>query len=440
MAATVGELVVNLVARTSRFNRGMESAGRKTTTFASKMKSAGTTVAAFGAALGVAAAAWRAVSWFKQGAADIDRLAKVSRKLGTTVEELNALRHAADLAGIASNTLDMALQRMTRRMAEAAVGTGEAQAALKELGVDAKKLAAAGPYQALLRIADAMREIENPADRLRLAFKLFDSEGAELVNMLDEGSQKLEEIKRRMDALGGVTSLGAKNVEAMNDAFKKSGMIFTQQGRNRVWEALADLGAWSGLTGGTPYSAQAVLEQRWAEAEAREKRQQQVAADVAAKLDEVRQRGEMLLTGGLFPQKVSPAVKMMQDYLDLTDAVGMSQLEVHEFHVRMSEDIRQHQRDLENLEQTNKRMATARGLIAAELRGDDGAFQLPAATGQNSAEAYSAIVRRGLQPTAERTEKEILETVRRQLREQERTTEKIDELVKKLDLDTADFL
>ena len=46
-------------------------------------------------------------------------------------------------------------------------------------------------------VADAFARIENPAERVRLAFELFDSEGVALVNLLRGGSSVLEEISER---------------------------------------------------------------------------------------------------------------------------------------------------------------------------------------------------------------------------------------------------
>ena len=69
-----------------------------------------------------------------------DELAKTADKLGVTTQALAGLRHAAELTGVSTGTMDMAMQRFTRRAAEAAKGTGEAKGALQELGLDAESL------------------------------------------------------------------------------------------------------------------------------------------------------------------------------------------------------------------------------------------------------------------------------------------------------------
>ena len=56
-----------------------------------------------------------------------DTLSKTAQKIGTTTEALSALQYAGGITGVEINTMNMALQRFTRRTAEAAVGTGEAK-------------------------------------------------------------------------------------------------------------------------------------------------------------------------------------------------------------------------------------------------------------------------------------------------------------------------
>ena len=75
----------------------------------------------------------------------VDELGKVSDKLGISTERLAGLQHAAELTGNSTRNLNLGLQRMVRRVAEAAEGTGEAQNALAELGLDAKELAQLSP-------------------------------------------------------------------------------------------------------------------------------------------------------------------------------------------------------------------------------------------------------------------------------------------------------
>ena len=156
-----------------------------------------------------------------------DSLAKTAAKIGTTTEALGALRYAADLTGVSTQTMDMALQRFTRRTAEAAAGTGEAKGAIKELGINAQELNRMPLDKRMIVLADAFEKVESESDRLRLAFKLFDSEGAALVNTLSQGSDGLKEMLGEAKVLGlTMSSTAAKGVEDTVDSLTKLKSLF----------------------------------------------------------------------------------------------------------------------------------------------------------------------------------------------------------------------
>jgi hypothetical protein len=148
-----------------------------------------------------------------------DALGKVASKIGISTEALGGLRYAAEQTGVATDTLDMALQRMVRRISEASIGTGEAVKALKELNIDAKKLSKLSTDEQFNAIADAMAGVTNQSDKVRLAMRLFDSEGVALVNTLKGGSDVLNAYQKRAKELG-MTLNGdlVKGVEQANDA------------------------------------------------------------------------------------------------------------------------------------------------------------------------------------------------------------------------------
>jgi hypothetical protein len=151
-----------------------------------------------------------------------DTLSKTANKIGTTTEALGGLRYAAEITGVATNTMDMALQRFTRRTAEAAKGTGEAKGAIKELGLNAQELNKMPLDQRMIALADAFGKVDNESDQLRLAFKLFDSEGAALVNTLALGSDGLKELLGEAKLLGlTMSTAAAQGVEKANDSITK---------------------------------------------------------------------------------------------------------------------------------------------------------------------------------------------------------------------------
>jgi len=158
----------------------------------------------------------------------IDKLEKVSSKLGINVVLLQKLRFAADQTGIAQETLDMAMQRFIRRVGEAQEGTGEAQGALAKLGIQLKN--ADGSFRStesiLFDVADGLQNTEDASTRLKLAFKFFDSEGAALVNTLQNGSAGLKEFFTEAEALGFL--IDAKTAKAAAKFTDETSKLFKQ--------------------------------------------------------------------------------------------------------------------------------------------------------------------------------------------------------------------
>jgi len=129
----------------------------------------------------------------------------------------------------------MALQRMVRRVAEAAQGTGEAVKALEELGINAQSLNRLSPEKQFERISEAFRGIGNQSDKVRLAMKLFDSEGVALVNTL---GLNLEKTGQEFDRLGiAINNSQAQAAEAFTDSFLKMRLIATAFFRQLAGEA-----------------------------------------------------------------------------------------------------------------------------------------------------------------------------------------------------------
>ena len=225
----IGNISLLLSVNSGKFNAGLNSAARRLQSFGSDIKSfgssilsVGTKVAALGAGISAAFAGVRTVQGIKNAFTDLDRLAKSGDKLGLTTKALSQFQFAAEISGVSARTFEMALQRMTRRISEAAMGTGEAKDAIAELGLDARALAIGGPEVALRQVADALRSVGSQSDRVRLAFKLFDSEGVAVVNMLKGGSAGLNALARDADRVGASFSrLDTAKIELANDALKR---------------------------------------------------------------------------------------------------------------------------------------------------------------------------------------------------------------------------
>ncbi len=220
----IGDLVLGVVAETSRANRNIRQTRREFALLSTTARRGLGGINRMVASLtGLAAISFVGVAaGITKTARSIDDLAKTADKLGTGTEQLAGLRFAGELTGVAGRTMDMALQRMVRRISEASQGMGEARGALKELRIDAKKLSELTTDQQFFRIADAMKSVRSQSDQVRLAFKLFDSEGVALLNTLKLGGSELRKLTRKAQGLGFALSREeAAKVERFNDELAK---------------------------------------------------------------------------------------------------------------------------------------------------------------------------------------------------------------------------
>lgn len=198
--ATIGELAVNIVAK-DKSSRGLRNARQGFRKFTTVIFAATAAMTAFGIVVG-------------RGISRLDRLAKTAKRIGADVGKLGGLQFAGELAGVAPRTLDMALQRMVRRLGEAALGTGEAVKALNTLNLSAERLNKLSPHKQFLAITRAMQGMSRQ-QQLPLIFKFFDSEGVALVNLMDQGADALNRLILEGERLKGLDAIGISGVEDM---------------------------------------------------------------------------------------------------------------------------------------------------------------------------------------------------------------------------------
>lgn len=165
-----------------------------------------------------------------------DNIAKTADKVGLTTDELQELRFAAEQAGVGAKTLDLAMQRFSRRIGEAAQGTGELHETLKRYNIGI--LDSTGRTRANVEIlgdlANAIKGAKSDQEALRIAFKAFDSEGAALVNLLRNGADGLDRMRQKARDLGIVMS--ADLIRRAEDAKGKiDALAFALRAKLNVW-------------------------------------------------------------------------------------------------------------------------------------------------------------------------------------------------------------
>lgn len=244
---TLATLTIDLVGQSAKLRADLNKASKDTKSWSEKTRQLVNASSKAFTAMGVAgAAAWVAI--YRETAKTADQLAKTSDKLGILPEKLQAIQHAGELTGVGVETTNMALQRMVRRVAEAAQGTGEAVGALNELNLSADDLAKMSPDEQFKAIADAMGNVSNQGDKVRLAMKLFDSEGVSLVNTLDLGRQGLNAMEQEVNNLGmAMDRVSLAKIEAANDSFDRATKATSSFGNALTTQTAPIVGALSDM-------------------------------------------------------------------------------------------------------------------------------------------------------------------------------------------------
>lgn len=222
--AIIGALRAVLGIDTAQFETGLKSAQAHLSGF-------GAGAAKAGAAAAVAfAAAGAAVAVAVKGAIDnADKLNKASQKIGVPIEELSALKFAAELSDVSLDSLTKSMGKLSKAMTEAAAKpTSDAALAFRALGVSVTdsggKLKSSSAI--LQDIAGKFEGLKDGAGKTAVSMAIFGKSGADLIPLLNSGKAGLQGMMEEAQQLGIVidTKTG-KAAEAFNDNLKRLGTV-----------------------------------------------------------------------------------------------------------------------------------------------------------------------------------------------------------------------
>jgi ABC-type transporter Mla subunit MlaD len=147
-------------------------------------------------------------------------MSKAASKFGIPIEELSRLKYAADLSDVSLQGLGTSVGRLSRNMAEAAGGSKSAAEAFQNAGIQFQNADGSlrSSSDVLADLADKFASMPDGAEKTALAMELMGRSGAEMIPLLNGGSEALEKIKAEADSFGQVFSaeMGA-NAEQFND-------------------------------------------------------------------------------------------------------------------------------------------------------------------------------------------------------------------------------
>jgi hypothetical protein len=197
----------------------------------SEMEMANARLVGFGRRAGLALAAMTAaaaaagVVMIRTGLDMIDAQAKLAQSLDTTVASIQVLERAGGLVGVAMTGIEQATKDLTRRLSQAAAGTGPAVAALDRLGLSATDLMALPLDERIGQINQAIEDFVPTAERAAVAGQLFGEEGSIAMSRID--SATLRQATQDLRDFGVVVSeQDADQIERTNDALSRLGLIW----------------------------------------------------------------------------------------------------------------------------------------------------------------------------------------------------------------------
>ncbi|MBL3580712.1 phage tail tape measure protein, partial [Rhodovulum visakhapatnamense] len=221
LKAVIGALRVNLGLDSAEFRSGLKSADDRSKRFSRSVK--------IGLAGAVTAATGALSLMTKQAMGAVDAQAKLAQSLGTTVKSVQVLSRAGDLSGVAMGTVEQATKDLTRRLSQAATGTGPAVDALKRLNLTAGDLLKMPLDARVEAINAAISDFVPAAQQAAVAGQLFGEEGSIAMSRMDPAT--LRQAARDVEDFGVVVSeLDADNIESANDAVSRLGLVATGLG------------------------------------------------------------------------------------------------------------------------------------------------------------------------------------------------------------------
>ena len=213
---SVGTVAVNLVARTSVFDRKMNSSRKRVAHFASGASKLKGVLVGLGAAAGAASLG----ALVKSSMQNIDAVGKLSDRIGETTENLAALGHAAEIAGTSKENLTKSLEMMIRRLGEAQQGLGQARYALDSMGLSLDGLVESTPAESFEKISKAIMQLPTATERAAAANNMFGRSGKDLLNLMEQvANEGIAGVREEAERLGITFSrLDAAKIEAANDS------------------------------------------------------------------------------------------------------------------------------------------------------------------------------------------------------------------------------
>ena len=223
MAIKDANIALTVHGDSSNLRRDLKKANKSLDTLEQKAQKVAANVAKMGAA-SLAAGGVIVAALFNDQRQVIDSLAKTADALSMTTENLQALQHLANLAGVESKALNNSLQKMRKNLGEAARKGGAAADALADVGLNIKDILKLSPDKQLIELSKAFDNVENSTVKSSIASDIFGRNGLKMLKVMNQlKDEGLDPTTQALEDMGASLSrVDAQKVEDANDAIEKA--------------------------------------------------------------------------------------------------------------------------------------------------------------------------------------------------------------------------
>lgn len=163
------------------------------------MAGAGVAVAGLGAGL---------VNMAVEAGKSADDINTLAKQTGLSTEEIQKFKYASDIIDVSLDTLTGSMAKLTKNMATASKGSGDAYEAFKTLGVEFQNT------DGILRnnqdvfndVINKLGQMENETQRDALAMQIFGKSAQDLNPLILGGAESLEELGKQAEEAGLILS------------------------------------------------------------------------------------------------------------------------------------------------------------------------------------------------------------------------------------------
>lgn len=187
-------------------NKSLDSTDKKAQGTGKNLGALIGTAAKVGVGIATGVAAGTAALWgMAQNAADVtSNIKDAADRAGTTAENFQKLKYAAEMSGMSVEGLEKAMIKQQKAFADASEGEKIQSEAYKRLGINIKEVGSSS--EAFDLVIARLADMENETEKNALANDIFGRTYAELTPLLNEGGEGIEALKQKAVDLGLVMS------------------------------------------------------------------------------------------------------------------------------------------------------------------------------------------------------------------------------------------